>query len=78
MEQFFSKNLAYLKLFGIIALNGNRGSSGNRLLFLFLILHALLQKKQLCHLEEQFHFWWYSNLVDLRPYNYRGTVSVDT
>ena len=82
MEQFL-EHLVYLQPFCIIASNGNRKSNENRLLF--LVLHALLQKEQLCHLQEQIHFWWYSDqkscnniFLDLRPYNYHGTISVDT
>ena len=69
---FLSKHLVYLQLFCIIA-DGYGRLSGNRLLF--LILHALLQIEKLCCLQEQIHFWWYSNpkscnniFPDSRPY----------
>ena len=82
VEQFLTNNLVFLRPFSIIASNGNRRSSENWLLF--FILHALLQKIRLCHLQRQIHFWWYLNqnlcinfCLDLRPYNDRRTIFVD-
>ena len=59
MEQFLSKNSVYLSPFCINASNENR-SSDNRIFF--LILHAILQKVELRHLENQI------------PYNYHRTI----
>ena len=59
MKQFLPKHLVYLQPFCIIASNENRSLNRNRLFFLILHALALLQREQLCHLQERTHIYIY-------------------